>query len=319
MKKNILHLLIHTSIFGFSVCGEIKASDIDPKHLENKPAVDDHRNLNNIPKSLQAKIMNNVAEAEEANNGFSKKPLKHLAKQSLTSHQFNKAMEEALNSHKLDILSRDLTDENVQKIKHIGNLSLHIIGNPLNDDQMKRIGELTNLKGLTFDDPGQVKGDQLRFLSGLNNIESLTISKQSVSNEDLKHLSHLKSLTTLRFNFIDISSEGLKYLIKSTHLLHLDIANTNISDDDVKFISEKFPHIETINLNNTKITNAALESLLKLTSLKGIELKHTSITDDGLKILYKISTLELDIRGIKETKATPEGIEELKKHFENVY
>lgn len=52
-----------------------------------------------------------------------------------------------------------------------------------------------------------------------------------------------------------------------------------------------------------------------LISLKVIQLEHTSITDERLKILYKIPIPELEIRGIKETKVTSEGIEKLKKHF----
>src|SRR5215216_3558328 len=136
--------------------------------------------------------------------------------------------------------------------EHLGHIrtleSLNVISTKCNDEWIAPIGQLTNLKKLSFTNNGKLTDAGMEKLAGLKNLE--------------------------QFSFVGTAITGRAYAkcndwTKVTRVSH---RGSSIDDEGIKELCEHLPNLESISLAHAKFTDAGAVHLAKLTKLKGLEL-----------------------------------------------
>ena len=131
----------------------------------------------------------------------------------------------------------------------------------------------------------EVTDDELRFLAGLKNITSLSIQRgNKITNSGLQHLTSLTKLRSLDLCFCEI--DAIDNFQKMTYLEKLDMGNTNVTDDSLKNIG-KWTSLVELGLRMTKLTDESVEHLSKLSALKMLNVQMTKISKQGVEELKK--------------------------------
>ncbi|MCB1277446.1 G protein-coupled receptor LGR4 [Prosthecobacter sp.] len=136
-----------------------------------------------------------------------------------------------------------------EHLGHINTLeSLNVISTKANDEWIKPLGQLTNLKSLRFTNNGKLTDAGMEIFAGLNNLEN--------------------------FSFVGTAITGRAYAkcadwSKVTKVSH---RGSSIDDEGLKELCEHLPNLESISLAHAKFTDAGAPNLAKLTKLKGLEL-----------------------------------------------
>lgn len=274
-------LALLTTALSLFISGQTLASERSP--------------LQNLPPEMKAKILENIEE-----------PQKYGA----VMKDFKAAMEDALKTHTLHIKASQLTKDNVETLKQVGDLKLEI--DNADDATMALIGQLTNIKEFVIFGSPQVTDTGLAHISGLTNLQFLNLFNAKITDNGLAHLSGLKNLKVLNLGQTRVSDAGLAHLSGLINLKELGLSRTNITGSGLAHLSGL--NFEDIILSDTPITNEGLAGLSKLT-FKYLFLTNDKITDAGLVHLYGLKNVKgIDLKGTEVTRA---GIAELKKHLPN--
>lgn len=136
--------------------------------------------------------------------------------------------------------------------EHVGHLhaleSLNVISTKFNDDWIAPIGQLKNLKKLSFTNNGKLTDAGMEKLAGLTNLESFSFVGTQITGRAYAKCTGWDKVTRVSHRGSSIDDEGLMQLC--THL----------------------PNLESISLAHAKFTDAGAPALAKLTKLKGLEL-----------------------------------------------
>lgn len=155
----------------------------------------------------------------------------------------------------------------------------------------------------------QIDDDFLRDLNDYPEVETLWLSRATITDDGLEQLRELKKLRDLRISSSDISGAGLGPLIQSANLKNLYLASP-ITDEGLKQIG-LCVSLEQLSLTNTEVTDQGLTHLKGLTDLKELSLSDTDITDEGLHHLRNLASLErLALDG---TQITDPGLQLLRE------
>jgi hypothetical protein len=136
--------------------------------------------------------------------------------------------------------------------EHVGHLhaleSLNVISTKFNDDWIAPIGQLTNLKKLSFTNNGKLTDAGMEKLAGLTNLES--------------------------FNFVGTAITGRAYVKFNgwTKCIRVSHRGSSIDDEGLHQLCEHLPNLESLSLAHAKFTDAGAPNLKKLTKLKSLEL-----------------------------------------------
>lgn len=159
--------------------------------------------------------------------------------------------------------------------EHLGHItaleSLNVISTKANDEWIKPLGKLTNLKTLRFTNNGKLTDAGMETFAGLKNLES--------------------------FSFVGTQITGKAYAqcagwTKVTRVSH---RGSQINDEGLKELCEHLPNLESISLAHAKFTDAGAAHLAKLTKLKGIELGTHNATPAALKHLISLPLASIQL------------------------
>lgn len=159
--------------------------------------------------------------------------------------------------------------------EHLGHLptleSLNVISTKANDEWIKPLGKLTNLKTLRFTNNGKLTDAGMATFAGLTNLET--------------------------FSFVGTAITGKAYAkctgwTKVTRVSH---RGSSIDDAGLKELCEHLPNLESISLAHAKFTDAGAVHLAKLTKLKSLELGTHHATSAALKHLTKLPLVSIQL------------------------
>jgi len=148
-----------------------------------------------------------------------------------------------------------LAKVNLSKFPKLESLDLSL--STFNDEGMKSVAELTQLRRLSLRD-SLVTEKGLSNLARLTKIEELDLGGTHVSDAGLAHLANLKSLRKLNLLGAELSDASVDTLAGMTQLREL-------------------------NLYRSQITNAGLARLAALKDLTELDLRYSRVTASGLQ------------------------------------
>lgn len=159
--------------------------------------------------------------------------------------------------------------------EHLGHIttieSLNVISTKANDEWIKPLGKLTNLKTLRFTNNGKLTDAGMETFAGLTNLET--------------------------FSFVGTQITGKAYAkctgwTKVTRVSH---RGSSIDDAGLKELCEHLPNLESISLAHAKFTDDGAVHLAKLTKLKSLELGTHNATPAALKHLTKLPLVSIQL------------------------
>lgn len=119
------------------------------------------------------------------------------------------------------------------------------------------------------------------------NLEKLFLINAHIKPSDIKNISNLQHLHTLSLSGTDISKTALKHFQNLSSLRRLDLSHTPLRDANFELLSN-LSLLEELNVSSTSLTVADLEKLALLKQLKILDvrnLKNTNITEAHLNKL----------------------------------
>lgn len=159
-----------------------------------------------------------------------------------------------------------------EHLSHITTLeSLNVISTKANDEWIKPLGKLTNLKTLRFTNNGKLTDAGMETFAGLTNLES--------------------------FSFVGTQITGRAYAkcTSWTKVTKVSHRGSKIDDEGLQALCEHLPNLESISLAHAQFTDAGAVHLAKLTKLKGLELGTHNATPAALKHLLKLPLASLQL------------------------
>lgn len=147
--------------------------------------------------------------------------------------------------------------------EHLGHIptleSLNVIATKANDEWIKPLARLTNLKTLRFTNNGKLTDAGMETFAGLTKLEN--------------------------FSFVGTQITGKAYAKCTgwTQVTKVSHRGSQINDEGLKELCDHLPNLESISLAHAQFTDAGAVHLAKLTKLKGIELGTHNATPAALR------------------------------------
>ena len=167
---------------------------------------------------------------------------------------------------------------------------------------------LNNLKSLTIDNRGSVVplGDtalaKLQPLTKLPGLKSLALHYFKVTDAGLEQLAGLKNLESFSLR-THVAGHAFAKFEGWTNLKSIAFHGNGIDDEGLRYICERFPNLESLNLIHARVlTDASAVHLLKLPKLKSILINGPKITAAWLK---NVNRLPIESLNIAEGAVTP--------------
>jgi hypothetical protein len=152
--------------------------------------------------------------------------------------------------------------------EHLGHIaaleSLNVISTKANDEWIRPLGKLVNLKTLRFTNNGKLTDAGMETFAGLSKLES--------------------------FSFVGTQITGRAYAkcANWTKVTRVSHRGSRIDDEGLKELCDHLPNLESISLAHAQFTDAGAVHLAKLTKLKSIELGTHHATAAALKSLVNL-------------------------------
>jgi len=218
--------------------------------------------------------------------------------------------------HRLEELDIGGTGFTAKGIEHLFDLKglrvLSFIGSDMNDDHLKQLAKLKTLRSLSWAFHSDVTLSDLKSLSELPALETLSAKQVRQDNRglDLSGLKNLKDLTVglcvqakVDGKYVRVydafHDSDLASLSTLTSLERLSLVGPGIGDDGVRYLAP-LANLETLNIEGSpNLTDAALKCLVGMRKLRMLDIHNSRITEAGLVHLYPLKGLR-DIR-IKTT------------------
>ncbi len=93
--------------------------------------------------------------------------------------------------------------------------------------------------------------------------------------------------------------------------VNADIGAHPITNEDLQWMTQEYPHLETVVLSGTRLTNDSLAALARLKNLQTLVLTNVPLTDAGLASLAPMT--ELEELHLRRTAITEAGLGHLEK------
>lgn len=147
--------------------------------------------------------------------------------------------------HHLCLKDTRLTDEVLKDIKKLTSLQeLDLRGTKITDEGLQHLAGLKQLRRLDISRTKNIHGSGLRYLVGLDQLETVLAQIDSLGDEGLKYLGKLKNLRRLYLEGAAITDEGLMYLSGMESLRELHIGGGKITREGIQRFKEKNPHVK---------------------------------------------------------------------------
>lgn len=178
----------------------------------------------------------------------------------------------------LDLSEWSLTDEGLVHLVNQQQLESLVLPGGwrreklITDAGLSHLSGLVELQSLSLAETN-IDGSGLRHLKGLSKLKSLDLAGTKLIDKHMVHLEQLGSLESLRLaSCKQITDRGLASLVQLGRLTKLNLG--------------VYP-------GNTKITDTGLVHVAELTQLQELHLTDMPVTDTGLKQLERLEKLEL--------------------------
>jgi internalin A len=181
---------------------------------------------------------------------------------------------------------------------------IQLSSSKLTEAGYKQLGAFKKVKVIDIH-PAYMTDGVLHVLRELNLLHTLELAR--VRNKN--HADSAAEVDSVTISCPHVTAVGLKEFAAFPNLLTLDVQRSNLDDAAMKVITS-FKTLQSLGLSKN-FTDASLAELAKLESLNALGFNEGSeVTDAGLKSIAKIKSLRR--LSLHYTKATPEGLKELK-------
>lgn len=196
---------------------------------------------------------------------------------------------------------------------------LGLDGNPIRDEDLRRISGLEGLKILDLEDAG-ITGDGLVHLAGLRALEVLRTKDLPQADEAARRLTGLTSLRELYLpashDTCSLTDEGAAHLAGLARLERLDLRWQLLTDDGLAHFAG-LSALEELDLSdNRRIAGPGLFHLKGLPKLRRLRLDSTGLTAAAVPILKEF--IGLEELGLWGTKIDDRGIAAIRKALPNL-
>lgn len=161
----------------------------------------------------------------------------------------------------------------------------------------------------------RVSDEQLLALPAPQEIRSLCLGQQAISDRGLEKVAQCSELRWLDLAATKVTPAGLASLAKLDKLEQLNLEQTSADDGTLAWIG-KLPALRELDLSNTPVTDAGLAQLAGLRKLEVLWLTNTAVTDASAPLLSRFQLLNtLDLEG---TQLSPEARQRVRAALPNL-
>lgn len=249
-----------------------------------------------------------------------------LLRQKLGHNQFNYA-----HVFNPSILDRFRNWLGIKKIDPITSVNFSYVSSDANDAYLLR--DFPKISSVYFDERQKLTDAHLRSISGLSELESLSIpssvitdrgadtlvkftqlehldlASDQITDNTLKKISRLPGITRLEISGSQLTGNGILHLTNLRKLRSLTLKNVALSEEAMTALGE-MTMLEELELSDTTISDAHLERLSISPSLRNLSISSNSISDLGAQRIIQLPQLEY--LHIESPKVTNSGLAGLK-------
>ena len=169
--------------------------------------------------------------------------------------------------------------------EHLGQIStlesLHVISTKANDEWIKPLANLTNLKSLRFTNNGKL------------------------TDSGMANFAELKNLETFAFVGTTITGNAYSNCRNWTKVNRVSHRGSQVNDEGLRELCQHLPNLESISLAHAKFTDAGAVHLAKLTKLRNLEIGSQHASPASLK---NLTALPLESLQLGEGFHSPEAL-----------
>ncbi|WP_417395456.1 protein kinase domain-containing protein [Gimesia chilikensis] len=170
-------------------------------------------------------------------------------------------LQDLLELKTLDAVSSSIDSSGMEEIGGLRQLNfLNLSSSQIDDSGLAHLSGLTKLKKFYAHMNPKITDKGVKSLSGMQELEVLTVGATGITDAGLKQLSGLEQLTLLAIYNTRISDDGLGHLTKLKHLNELELQLTPITDAGLKHLSS-MKQLRKLNLKETKVTLKGIAAL----------------------------------------------------------
>jgi hypothetical protein len=193
-----------------------------------------------------------------------------------------------------------ITDDAMKELETYPVNGLEIQQSKVSPKALQSIGKLKHLRDLKLERINELTDDDLRFLTGLKELTSLSLKGTKITDRTLETSSRMTSLKELSFDGCQkITASGIRRLRNASQLTNLTIGATKIPVSELK----GFEHLREVNVQFKKLTPADVEALASLKELRSLTVTGCNF---GKAELYRF----LNTKFLQDVKAATTALTE---------
>jgi hypothetical protein len=215
----------------------------------------------------------------------------------------------------VDLVDRQVNDEWLRQVAKVPQLRIaNLFGDKDGTASAKGLASFESARQLEdLSIAGEwLQDDTVKGIAGLRQLRSLTIaSAPSVTSavfSNLDQLTELRELAILRAE--KVNDQGTETLRGLRQLRQLMLFHTSISDDCLAHLRE-LKHLEALNVSWTNVGDTGLESLKGLSNLKYLDVQGTRVGDSGM--VHLAGLLELKHLTLRGTQVGDAGMQTISR------
>jgi hypothetical protein len=211
---------------------------------------------------------------------------------------------------------KGLTDETLPLLAKLTDLEeLNTDGIQVNDDGLKGLATLPNLRGMSFFHPSwgskDFVGKGVVHFAALPKLERLTIAGSPFNDEGMAAVGKLTQLTSFSTWHTFQTEAGNQHLLQLTKLKSLRLGQRlrkydgkpnppSLSDETLDVLSQ-MKSLETLGLDEARLSYAALAKLKALPNLKKLTLERIDISNEDVELLKKdLPNVAIDVKPLAD-------------------
>ncbi|MCH2203234.1 MAG: PQQ-binding-like beta-propeller repeat protein [Fuerstiella sp.] len=162
------------------------------------------------------------------------------------------------------------------------------------DTGCEALGRMTALRALVLKKTGfeqdRISDAGLKQLSGLKDLELLSLSGNLVTDDGLRHLKPLSKLDELDLSLLPITDDAIRHLAPLKQLRQLELlysegfAGANVTDKGLETLGA-FTQLTHLNLVGAKISDSGLKHIHRLRKLVHLRLTNSTATEADVRNL----------------------------------
>ena len=121
-------------------------------------------------------------------------------------------------------------------------VSVDLSDTSVDDDWLRQLSRFKNLERLRFGGCKNVGDTGLRFISGLHNLQELSLYDTAITNDGLVHMQDLRQLRILSLAATQITDKGLRNIQELKNLEALEISDTKVTSEGIESLQKHLPN-----------------------------------------------------------------------------